>query len=253
MFASAGHLAAGAVHVWWGRRQDASPGLTAFLDDTERERWAAYRREEDRQRFVVGCALAKAALASYGYGGHPAEVRLERSCAQCGKPHGKPRVTDTDLELSVSHSGDRIAVAVARVTPVGVDVERGSRPGRGPGGADQQALERYVLSDAEIAAVEREQPDPDLRRRYFLVTWTRKEAVTKATGDGLRVSFREVIVSSPAGPPAVLAWPYPQPPQSVSLFDLDSGDGYLAALAVIGRCEAVLSRSGTALLEAAAL
>ncbi|HEX6518688.1 MAG TPA: 4'-phosphopantetheinyl transferase superfamily protein [Streptosporangiaceae bacterium] len=268
------------AHVWWARRQDASLRLAALLDDTERQRWTAYRREEDRQRFLVGCTLTKTALASYQPGRHPADVRLDRTCAQCGKPHGKPRVADGDpelggLELSVSHSGDRIAVAVARATPVGVDVEDASPSARrrapagddqrgpagddqrgpaghdqrGLGGDDQRGLERYVLSEAELAAIDREQPDPDTRRRYFLVTWTRKEAVTKATGDGLRVSFRQVVLSSPAAPPDVLAWPYPQPPDSVSLFDLHADEGYVAALAVIGRCDSVVSRSGTALLE----
>jgi hypothetical protein len=42
----------------------------------------------------------------------------------------------------------------------------------------------------------------------------------------------------------------------VSLFDLDGdtgpGTGYAAALAVIGRCDAVISQDGTALLEQAA-
>ena len=65
------------------------------------------------------------------------------------------------------------------------------------------------------------------------------------------MSFREVIVSSPAEPPAVLAWPYPRPPDSVSLFDLDAGEGYAAALAVIGRCDTVVPTSGTVLLQAA--
>jgi hypothetical protein len=34
----------------------------------------------------------------------------------------------------------------------------------------------------------------------------------------------------------------------VSLRDLDAADGYVAALAVIGRCEAVRARDGSALL-----
>jgi hypothetical protein len=46
----------------------------------------------------------------------------------------------------------------------------------------------------------------------------------------------------------VAAWPYPRSPHEVSLFDLDAADGYVAALAVIGRCEAVRARDGSALL-----
>jgi len=225
--------------VWWARRQDAGPGLAGLLDETERQRWAGYRRDQDRERFVVGCALAKAVAAGAGYGEHPARIALDRTCPRCGKPHGKPRIRGGDLELSVSHSGDLIAVAAARVTPVGVDVER--RRDR-PGG--QEALERYVLSEDEREAFG--------GGRAFLVAWTRKEAVTKATGDGLRVSFRDVVVSPPGEPPRLLSWPYPGPPEDVSLFDLDAPDGYAAALAVLGRCDTVTVRDGSALLETTA-
>jgi 4'-phosphopantetheinyl transferase len=234
-----------AAQVWWARRGDAAADLATLLDDTEQQRWQAYRREEDRQRFLVGCSLAKAAVASYE-GGRPADVALDRTCAQCGKPHGKPSVKgNSELELSVSHSGDRIAVAVTVGTPVGVDVEEAGKRGRSPGGEDLDALTRYVMSDIELASLTDSSPET------FLVAWTRKEAVTKATGDGLRVPFREVIVSAPAQPPKLIAWPYPEPPESVSLFDLDAGPGYAAALAVIGRCDTVVPRDGTALLKTA--
>ena len=78
----------GTADVWWARRTDASDRLAVVLDETERRRWAAYRRPEDRERFLVGCALAKAALARYT-GRFPADVRFDRTCAACGEPHGQ--------------------------------------------------------------------------------------------------------------------------------------------------------------------
>ena len=72
--------------------------------------------------------------------------------------------------------------------------------------------------------------------------------MTKATGDGMRAAFSEVVVAADAGPPRVTAWPYPRSPREVSLLDLDAADGYVAALAVIGRCEAARARDGSALL-----
>jgi 4'-phosphopantetheinyl transferase len=226
------------AQVWWAKPQDATPALESFLDDIERRRWTAYRRDEDRQRFLVGCALVKAAVASRE-GGPARDVTLDRTCTECGEPHGKPVVKGSAIELSISHSGDRIVVAVAYRTPLGVDVEQV----REPGGDDPDALARYVLADQELAAVRTPQD--------FMTAWTRKEAVTKATGDGLRVSFREVVLSPPAEPPRLIAWPYPASPRTVSLFDLDAGPGYKAALAVIGRCAAVSTGDGTTLLRAA--
>ncbi len=250
-------IAPGNAYVWWARPADAGtfPGLAALLDQTERERWNGYRRLEDRNRFLVGCSLAKS-VAAGDLGLTAPGITLDRTCADCGKPHGKPRVNGSDLELSVSHSGDRVAVAAFRGASVGVDVE--DADGRTRGEKDQEGLERYVLSEAELAAYPAGPAlaDPRQRLRDFLVIWTRKEAVTKATGDGLRVPFREVTVSPPGQPPAVVAWPYPDPPERVALFDLDGdaspGPGYVAALAVLGRCDAVVSQDGTALLEKAA-
>jgi 4'-phosphopantetheinyl transferase len=237
----------GVADVWWARRQDASAHHAGLLDDTEQQRWAAYRRDDDRERFLVGCALAKTVLAGYT-GRRPADVSFDRTCGECGKPHGKPVTRGGDLRHSVSHSGDLVAVAVAR-TAVGVDVEQlDGRPHPVGGDGNPQALARLVLADGEqtaLAAVR-----PSARAHAFLIAWTRKEAVTKATGDGLRVSFSDVVVAGAHGAPRLVSWPYPQAPQSVSLRDLEVETGYVAALAVIGRCDSVRVRDGSALLAA---
>ena len=236
---------AGTVDVWWARRHDAADGHIALLDDTERQRWAGYRRDADRERFLAGCALAKMAIADYS-GQRPGDVSFDRTCRNCGRPHGKPALRGGRLELSVAHSGDLVAVAVA-AAPVGVDVEQlegRTRPlGRD---GDPDALARLTLADTERAALAAVPPPG--RARAFLVAWTRKEAVTKATGDGLRAAFRDVIVAADHGRPRLVAWPYPQTPESVSVHDLDTEAGYVAALAVIGRCESVRARDGSALL-----
>jgi 4'-phosphopantetheinyl transferase len=248
---------AGTAEVWWARRQDASPRYLALLDETERRRWTAYRREADRERFLTGCVLAKAVLGRYA-GLRPADVRFDRTCGQCGEPHGKPAfaggpvadgaVAGGALEHSVAHSGDLVAVAVAG-NPVGVDVEQlDGRPHPLGGDGDPEALGRLMLSAAEQAALAATPPPG--RARAFLVAWTRKEAVTKATGDGLRAAFSEVVVAADAGPPRLVAWPYPRDPRTVTLLDLEAAPGYLAALAVLGRCEAVTARDGSTLLAA---
>jgi 4'-phosphopantetheinyl transferase len=236
--------AEGTAVVWWARRRDASPRLEGVLDLAERERWAGYRRDADRERFLVGCGLAKTVIAACT-GLRPAQVRFDRACRQCGKPHGKPVHRDGDLEFSVTHSGELVAVAVA-AAPVGVDVEQLEERPHPLGGDDPDALARLVLAEEERAALAAVQPSG--RARAFLVAWTRKEAVTKAKGDGLRVPFGSVVVAADSAAPRVVAWPYPQDPQAVSLLDLETEPGYVAALAVLGRCDTVRLGDGSALL-----
>jgi 4'-phosphopantetheinyl transferase len=245
-------LREGTADVWWAHRQDAAARHLALLDQTERRRWTAYRRDADRERFLAGCVLAKAALAGYA-GLRPADVRFDRACGQCGEPHGKPVFAGPVLaggvvEHSVAHSGDLVAVAVAG-NPVGVDVEQlDGRPHPLGGDGDPDALARLVMSGAERSALSAIPPSG--RPRAFLVAWTRKEAVTKATGDGLRAAFSEVVVAADAGPPRLVSWPYERSPREVTLLDLDAAAGYVAALAVLGRCSAVTPRDGSALLAA---
>jgi 4'-phosphopantetheinyl transferase len=247
-----GTLAEGTALLWWARVGDASGDQVALLDEDERARLAAYRRAADRDRFLVGCALAKTVIAACT-GRRPEGIGFDRACARCGRPHGKPVVAGGGPEFSVAHSGALIAVAVAR-DPVGVDVEQLDGRARPlGGGGDPDALARLVLAEPERAALAG--VDPPARARAFLVAWARKEAVTKATGDGLRAPFSQIVVAAgpdSAGPPRVTSWPYPQAPETVSLLDLDAGPGYVAALAVLGRCDAVQSADGAVLLAARA-
>ena len=132
-------------------------------------------------------------------------------------------------------------------SPVGVDVEQLAGRSHEVGGGDPAALGRLVLAEPErrvLAAA-----GPAGQARAFLVAWARKEAVTKAKGDGLRAPFSEVVVAAETGAPRLTAWPYPEDPQQVALLDLDAAPGYVAALAVLGRCDAVRSRAGSALLS----
>jgi len=80
-----------------------------------------------------------------------------------------------------------------------------------------------LLSAAEAAAVG--------ARHDFITYWTRKEAVVKATGDGLAVPLREVLVSAPDAAPRLLA--YPARTLTAVLRDLAPRPGYAAALAVL--------------------
>ena len=76
---------------------------------------------------------------------------------------------------------------------------------------------------------------PAARSAGFYRYWTRKEAVLKASGDGLSVSPTRIAVSAPGSPAALTGWAGGgRPAATIHLQDLDPGSGYAAALASIG-------------------
>ena len=96
--------------------------------------------------------------------------------------HGKPHLPDGDLEFNLSHSGDLALIAIARGRRVGVDVEQ-LRPVIG---LDDVAPR--VCSAAELAMLA-SVAEP-ARTHAFLGLWTRKEALAKATGEGIQGLMR---------------------------------------------------------------
>ena len=218
--------------VWWATPALAAPHLLALLDPAERERHARFRLAADRDRYAVGHALLRLAVGAAS-GTAPAGVTFALDCPHCagteGRPHGKPRPTGAaaGIEVSLSHSGDRVAVALARGARVGVDVEH-IAPGR-----DLDGLSAAVLTpqeQADLAAV-----GPDLRPAAFFDYWSRKEALLKATGEGVYAGLTGVSLAPPHLPPAVRSWTTPSAPPAgtVRLHPLDAGPRHRAALAVL--------------------
>lgn len=231
--------------MWWARPGDVRPWHVDLLDAAEQARRDRLRRRIDRDRFTVACALLRSAAGAHLQCA-PCDVPLIRTCPSCGQPHGKPRLPEPDgLELSVSHSGDRVVVALSQDAPVGVDVEEVARL------RDPDGVASHVLAPPESAWFSASPAEVAHRRRALLTYWIRKEAVVKATGEGLRVPLGHVVVSDPDTAPRLLAWQgREQAVQDIALYPLDAGADHVAALAVIdgGKRRVVVQLDGLALL-----
>ncbi|GAA1236509.1 4'-phosphopantetheinyl transferase superfamily protein [Prauserella halophila] len=195
-----------------------------LLTDVELDRYSAYRRAEDRRRFLTGRTLAKT-LVGERLGVRAADVVFDSTCDDCAKQHGPPRIPGSTLRLSISHSGDRVGLALVDGAELGLDVESTTRR------ADDGLLD-YALSGAERAAVA-ELSDDD-RTRAFFRYWTSKEALMKATGKGLRIPLTSLTLSNP-GEPARLVTSAASAldPAATRLAPLQPGTGYDASVAVL--------------------
>lgn len=163
------------VHVWQAGacplRDDAQ--VAAILDAREMERYCRFHRPQDARRFAVAHIVLRSVLALY-LGTEPGSLEFEYG------PYGKPHLSNTintDLRFNMAHSHGIVLIAVACGREVGVDVERidTSYP--------FMDTARSFFSEKEYALL-RSAP-ADQRPETFFRLWTRKEAMLKATGDGI--------------------------------------------------------------------
>jgi 4'-phosphopantetheinyl transferase len=158
------------VHVWivplaMGLQGDEA--LPDVLSPAELTTMARFASADDRRRYALSHVAARRILAAY-VDRDPADLRFQQD--RTGKPH----LTDTDVQHSLAHAGRLALVGVGRHRALGVDAER-VRP---LPAAD--ALKRSCLT-----ARERLHVDAAGTEEALLRLWTRKEAVVKATGEGL--------------------------------------------------------------------
>ncbi|MFV2197752.1 4'-phosphopantetheinyl transferase family protein [Nocardiopsis sp. LOL_012] len=224
--------------VWWARTSSADDRLLRLLDERERSRNARLRHQADRDRHLLGRAMARLALARAA-DCPPEKVSFDLVCRSCEdkartgaepggrEPHGKPVPSGPALgwEISVSHSGEWVVLALTEGVPVGVDVERVSDA------RDLDGLADYTLAESE-RAVWRALP-PAERTGAFFGYWARKEALLKATGLGLSGGLRRVSVSPPHEAARLVEWTGGGGPGAVWLTDLDREEDYRSALAVL--------------------
>ena len=171
--------AADAVHVWVADVQPEAPDasrLVAATTDAERERASRFWRREDGDRYLSAHGALRIVLAHY-LGCEPPALRFETG------EHGKPFLEGSPIEFNLSHSGDVALIAVASRRRVGVDVERLRAV------VDLDDLAPRVCSPAEVSALAA-LAEPH-RANAFLAMWTRKEALAKATGEGIGAVMRD--------------------------------------------------------------
>jgi 4'-phosphopantetheinyl transferase len=194
--------------------------LTAGFTPREKERAASFAVDEWRNRWSAARGTLRELLGR-ALGISPPAVALRY------RPHGKPELDPacaplaSELRFNLSHSGQRALIALSRVE-VGADVEwlkkrrtddiarRFFAPG------EQQRL--FALSPGE-------------REAAFFRLWTCKEAFLKVTGEGLSRSTRSYeIEMGPSGARLLWARGLAGPAERFSVFPLDPGNGYAAAL-----------------------
>ncbi len=191
----------------------------AVLSPPERARGERLRNPLHRRRHRAAWGQLRWLLASC-LGRSPEGLRFGR------ERHGKPFLVDAPLDFNLSHSGDRLLIAVAGGRSVGVDVER-VRPL-----ARMAALAEYCLAPSELVwwrkLGEKE------RIGVFFKFWTGKEAFVKADGRGLSLGLKRCVLE--ADPLRLVAVPADcGRPRDWQLFEIGLDGPFQAALCIRGK------------------
>lgn len=163
-----------AVATWsLSEPSEVVDSLFTLLSEDERNRAAAFVRDEPRRRFIVARGRLRERLGER-IGVAPAEVVFRYG------PNGKPEVEG--VHFNVAHTGDLALCAIA-AAPVGVDVER-IRPMK-----NAAALaERWFHAEEVERIAGAAHPLTE-----FFRTWTMKEAALKLVGVGVGESLPRVL------------------------------------------------------------
>jgi 4'-phosphopantetheinyl transferase len=221
-------LSANQVDVWridLAGQEHAIHRCRSLLSQDEIQRADRFYFERHRRRFSVARAAMREILGWYS-GAAPQELVF--SYGMKGKPELSGQPDGCAIRFNLSHSDEVAVLAVARSLTVGIDIEFVD-----PKVATEAIADRFF--SAREAGLLRALP-PEVRAEAFFSCWTRKEAYIKALGEGLSVPLDSFEVAFGPGTPAALlsARVDPAEVKRWSMYDVEAGQGYKAALVIEG-------------------
>jgi 4'-phosphopantetheinyl transferase len=190
------------VHIWL---LDPSTITDSALLDTyhqlltpdEQERWVRYRFDKDKHQHLVTRALLRHTLSLYVPEVAPAGWRFVNN------DYGKPSIANAvalPLQFNLSHTLNRVALAVTLEREIGVDVERIKPLDQVRGLAERCFTEEenhYIFGGDMRSHLTGD--IQDVLWRFFKL-WTLKEAYIKACGRGMSISLQSLSFDPQAAP-----------------------------------------------------
>jgi 4'-phosphopantetheinyl transferase len=210
-------LRSGEIHLWrvdLDRNMNALTALQQTLAPEELAKAGQFRFELDRNRYTVAHGALRTILACY-LQTTPCDPVFRYS------PQGKPELAGGGVRFNMSHSYDLALCAISH-TRVGIDVER-------VGDGDDEEVVR-CFSPRGLRFLEA-LPQP-ARRRAFFRGWTRKEAYSKARGEGLKSGLHNFeVFLNPSDPVLLPALGEARGQRPCWLHDFTPRKGYVGAVA----------------------
>jgi 4'-phosphopantetheinyl transferase len=180
------------IDVWTVDLDAPADSCASLLSEDERARAARYHFDIHRRRFICGRAALRILLGEY-LDAEPSEVEF----GYAGNEKPFLRNSTVPVSFNVAHCEGLALIAIAPFEmDLGVDVEQV----RWMPDFDELVGRFFSKREADsFVALE-----PQLKPAAFFNLWTRKEALLKATGEGICDALNRVEVTFLPGEPARL-------------------------------------------------
>ena len=157
------------IDLWFCEFQTPDP-YQNLLSSEEQARANRFRFPEDREFFIYCRSMLRRLLSRY------LSVPAQDITFKLG-PRGKPRIPSSDIVFNTSHSGTMFACAISTGAELGADIEQIRVV------QDIESMAKHFFAPNEVARLL--SLPPEQKQAAFFECWTRKEAVIKATGEGV--------------------------------------------------------------------
>jgi len=207
------------VEIWHGQVTVEDAHYQAYwgiLDEAEQAQAGKFKNKLLHKRYVESHGRLRNLLAQT-LNQPPQKIRIRIA------KHGKPYLADyPELAFNLSHTADRLVIAMSWNCQLGVDIEIYKKRINLSGLVDKCFAKEEAVYWTQLPEAE--------KNHTFYHFWTRKEAFVKATGQGISLGLNQCVIN-PENPAEFLR--VPDNCGQASLWhgqDIDFGEGIFSAL-----------------------
>lgn len=171
------------VDVWQANilsQEAVKQNYYELLNADEKQKADTFSRAELQQKYINTRGMLRKVLGTY-LNMKPQDINIKKA------EYGKPFVENSEVFFNLSHTGNKLVIAVSNVGEIGIDLEQLKAR------KNLKGLVEKCFSVTEQQSWESLSERQQIIMFYYL--WVRKEALVKAIGRGIAMGLDQCIIN----------------------------------------------------------